>query len=156
MADIIIKEKTEMKMNILVLLALGAMALVAAEDPFVGTWKLNVAKSKFEPGPGTKAATVTIAADGKVTVDETDAKDQTTTWSYIPSAKGVAMITGVPDSTVMETRKGNKVEHVWKFGNSNMKGHGEVAKDGKTMTYHMEGTDAEGKKTKSTEFYEKQ
>lgn len=145
-----------MRIRILVLLALGAMALAAADDPFAGTWKLNVAKSKFEPGPGPKAVTLTIAAEGKVTVEETDAKDQTTTWSYIPSPKGVAMIEGVPDSTVMETRKGNKVEHVWKFGNANMKGHGEVAKDGKTMTYHMEGTNAEGKKTKTTEIYEKQ
>ena len=30
-------------------------ALRAADDPLIGTWKLNVAKSKFSPGPGYKS-----------------------------------------------------------------------------------------------------
>ena len=43
------------------LLAL-ALALTAAPppgDPVVGTWKLNVAKSKFTPGPGWQSQTRT-------------------------------------------------------------------------------------------------
>ncbi len=60
-----------------VLIALaGAFALAeqdtqngqaAQNDRFLGTWKLNVAKSKFSPGPAAKAETVTIAQD-KVSV----------------------------------------------------------------------------------------
>ena len=29
--------------------------LHAQSNPLVGTWKLNVAKSKFDPGPGPKS-----------------------------------------------------------------------------------------------------
>jgi hypothetical protein len=33
-------------------------------DPVIGTWTLNVAKSKFEPGPAAKSGTVTFMAAG--------------------------------------------------------------------------------------------
>ena len=59
-----------------------------AADPSVGTWKLDVAKSKYNPGPAPKSATVTyeetsdgikrtgetIGADGKKTSFEYTAK----------------------------------------------------------------------------------
>ena len=34
-------------------------------DPVIGTWTLNVAKSKFEPGPAAKSGTVTFMAAGE-------------------------------------------------------------------------------------------
>ena len=54
-------------------LAAGAFCL-AADDPMMGTWKLNEAKSKIAPG-APKNSTVVYAAAGdqiKVTVDGTD------------------------------------------------------------------------------------
>src|ERR1700758_2522244 len=39
-----------------VVLALSAL-VVAQTDPFLGTWKLNVNKSKFVPGPPRKSET---------------------------------------------------------------------------------------------------
>src|SRR5438105_6139641 len=33
-----------------------------ADDNFLGTWKLNLEKSKFDPGPPPKSMTVTIEA----------------------------------------------------------------------------------------------
>ena len=36
-----------------------------APDPLVGTWKLDVAKSTYKPGPAPKSATVVIDAAGK-------------------------------------------------------------------------------------------
>ncbi|MBV8904516.1 MAG: hypothetical protein JOZ22_12860, partial [Acidobacteriia bacterium] len=47
----------------------GLAAQTGGESPFVGTWKLNVEKSKFDPGPANQSETVTIGADNKVTVD---------------------------------------------------------------------------------------
>jgi hypothetical protein len=43
---------------------IGGIAM--AKDPVVGTWKLDVAKSKFTPGPALKSATrvYTESADG--------------------------------------------------------------------------------------------
>jgi hypothetical protein len=46
-------------------LTTGALRLAAqAPDPFVGTWKLNVTKSSFNPGPPPKEATLVIAQMG--------------------------------------------------------------------------------------------
>jgi hypothetical protein len=141
---------------IALLLLVGAAAAVAADDPFVGTWKLNVAKSKFQGSMPPQSQTVTIDADGKVSVSGTDNKSQAVNWSYTATPGGTSTITGIPDSTVMEVRKENMVDHTWKLGKENSKGHGVISKDGKTMTYSIQGTDAEGKKYKNTEIYEKQ
>ena len=51
-------------LSIVVLSAVAAGPLFAQTNPFLGTWKLNVAKSKFEPGPAPKSLTRTIVADG--------------------------------------------------------------------------------------------
>jgi hypothetical protein len=47
-----------------------------ADNPFVGTWKLNLAKSKFDPGPPVRSRTVTVepAGDGvKWSIEQVDA-----------------------------------------------------------------------------------
>ena len=54
-------------MKTLILIALGALtlALLAAVDPFVGTWKLNTYKSKFPAGvPRLFFATMQIESAG--------------------------------------------------------------------------------------------
>ncbi len=137
------------------LLILCALALAAADDTFVGTWKLNVAKSKFSPGPAPQSQTVTIGADNKVEVSGTDSEGQAVNWSYT-ATPGTATITGLPDASVMETRKGNTVDHSWKFGKATQKGQGVISKDGKTMTYTLQGTDADGNKVSDRSVYEKQ
>ena len=45
--------------------AMGLAAAAQAPDPLVGTWKLDVAKSTFKPGPAPKSLTVVIEAAGK-------------------------------------------------------------------------------------------
>jgi len=43
----------------------------AQSNPFVGTWQLNLAKSKYSPGPPPKSATDNVQAEGqglKVTI----------------------------------------------------------------------------------------
>lgn len=41
-----------------------AAGLLVAADPMLGTWRLNVEKSKFSPGPGPKALTITYTQEG--------------------------------------------------------------------------------------------
>ena len=49
-----------------VILAAGFAVLSAqGVDPRVGSWQLNVAKSKFNPGPPPKSQTLKIEAAGK-------------------------------------------------------------------------------------------
>jgi hypothetical protein len=61
-----------------VLVAVLALTIIAwGADSNVGTWKLNLAKSTFSPGPAPKSATLTIEAhDGgiKYTVDGENAQ----------------------------------------------------------------------------------
>ncbi|MBK6453660.1 MAG: hypothetical protein IPF84_14585 [Proteobacteria bacterium] len=46
-----------------VLLTVGsAVAAAPAADPVIGTWQINVAKSKFSPGPAPKSDTRIYAA----------------------------------------------------------------------------------------------
>jgi hypothetical protein len=47
----------------------------AQSDPFLGTWQLNLAKSKYSPGPPPRSSTQNIQAEGqndKVTTTGTD------------------------------------------------------------------------------------
>jgi hypothetical protein len=46
-------------------LCIGSIVLVAADSPFLGTWKLNTAKSKSTPGTGMKEETVKFEKDGQ-------------------------------------------------------------------------------------------
>src|SRR5262245_48188616 len=58
------------------LCVLGATSALAADDAFLGTWKLNEAKSKIRPG-SPKSTTVVYEAAGdsvKITTDGTDTK----------------------------------------------------------------------------------
>ncbi len=55
-----------------------AVNLQAADDPLFGVWKLNVAKSKYSPGPAPKSQFLTYEPAGnnavKLTTDIVDAQ----------------------------------------------------------------------------------
>jgi len=145
--------------SLLAILFASATVLVAQTDqanPFTGTWKLNVAKSKFSPGPAPKSQTVTIAPDGKVSIDEVDGEGKTINWSYTPSGDTAVPIEGMENSTVIEKRSGNTVDHTWKFNGGNETGHGVVSKNGKTMKYTLTGTNSQGQKVHEVAIFEKQ
>ena len=58
-----------------------ATAAMAAEDPYAGTWKLNVAKSRFAPGQVRKSEVNVIEIQGnllKIVGDRVDADGKAT------------------------------------------------------------------------------
>jgi len=132
---------------------LGALVL-AADSPFVGTWKYNPQKSKIAPGsPALKTATVQIEADGntlKATVDGVDASGNPVKYSVQSALDGTpGTITGSPTSDTTETRQVN--DHtidavVKKDGKLVYNDHRVVSKNGKTMTVTRTGMTADGKK----------
>ena len=95
-------------------LAMSLLAgVVSAADPFSGTWKLNVAKSKYTPGPAPDSGTVTINSDGsKSSVkSESSFQGKPITTSYDAKLDGTpAPITGsqVAD-TIVITKAGERV-----------------------------------------------
>jgi hypothetical protein len=134
-----------------------SLALVAADSPFTGTWKLNVAKSKFSPGPAPKSSTVTIQPDGKVAVEGVDAAGQPISWSYTPNGDAPAMITGLPNSSVIEKKIDDRnIEHTWKMNGESTTGHGVLSKNGKTIKYTLTGTNAKGEPVHNVEILERQ
>jgi hypothetical protein len=67
----------------------AAGSLVLAQDnPFVGTWKLNVAKSKYNPGPPPQSQTRTWDASGKVSVEGIGATGKPTSYGYTVNGDG--------------------------------------------------------------------
>src|SRR5581483_6513465 len=136
-----------MKYALLLVLAtpLALLAQAAQGDPFIGTWKLDTAKSKFDPGPPLTSQTVTIRSDGKVSVEGTASNGNVESWSYTYAPGTQAQITGMEDSSVLEKRSGNTLEHAWKFGAESFKGKGVLSSDGRIMTYTMDGIDNQGR-----------
>lgn len=135
-----------------------AFAQTGSNDPFVGTWKLNVAKSKFSPGPPPKSETVTISPDGKTAVHAEGADGKNVDWSYTAVEGGSAPIEGQgPGATVVSKHvNSNTIEHTWKNGTSTETGRAVLSKDGKTMRYTLKGTNAQGQPVHELLVFEKE
>ncbi len=52
-------------LTVLALVVTMWVGMSAQTDPFIGIWKVDVAKSKYSPGPPPKSQTVTYEALGK-------------------------------------------------------------------------------------------
>lgn len=93
-----------MRYATLTLALLGFASALIAADPFVGTWKLDPAKSKFKTGAPPKEQTVTIAESGSdydVTVKGTSADGTPISSHYTtPAAGGEGKIIESPGDAV--------------------------------------------------------
>jgi hypothetical protein len=142
-------------------LVLGSIAQAA--DNQAGTWKLNVAKSKYSPGPAPKEGTLTIEsqADGlKFTIHGTDAEGKAVHMEFSPKYDGKDYpATGMPNADTISMKKINDytIEAVSKKGGKTvMTTKSVVSKDGKTRTTTQKGTNAKGEKVNNTIVYDKQ
>jgi hypothetical protein len=141
--------------------ALSAVA-VGQTDPLAGTWKLDVAKSTYKPGPAPKSATVVIEAAGKtikVAVDAVTA-DGPMKWGYAGTGDGKdSPVTGNPayDAAAVTRTSPTETTIVYKKGGKTIATvKASVAKDGKTMTTTTDGTDPKGQKMHNVALYTKQ
>jgi hypothetical protein len=133
-------------------LAIGAGSALAA-DAVVGTWKLNLAKSTFSPGPAPKSQTrsyVESAQGMTVTVKTTgaDGKDSMTTLTSKENGKPYPE-SGSPDlDMVTLTRADALTVHGTQTKSGATVGTAvrTVSKDGKTLTFAQKGTHANGAK----------
>jgi hypothetical protein len=143
-------------------LALPARSSAQSPDPFAGTWKLEVAKSSYKPGPAPKSITLAIEAAGKgmkVSVDGVGA-DGPVKWGYTaqPDGKDVP-VTGNPNADAASMTLPSPTERVVVFkrgGKPAMTSKAVVSKDGKAMTITQDGTDAKGQAVHNVLHYVKQ
>lgn len=145
-------------------LALAVLAIAQPKDTFVGTWRLNVAKSKYSPGPPSKGGTVTYEAAGKgykVSVRNEPASGPVQEWSYTTNLDGKdSAVTGNnPNADTLAAKRINAttIENVGKMGGKvTTTSRIVVSADGKTRTNTQTGTDAKGQKVNNVLVYERQ
>jgi hypothetical protein len=144
------------------ILAIGTGTALAA-DPVVGTWKLNLAKSTFSPGPAPKSQTRSYAESAQgmtltVKTTSSDGKESTTTLTFKDDGKPYP-VRGNPDfDTVSVTRVDALTVHSTqaKAGANVGASVRTVSKDGKTLTFAQKGTHATGGKYDDVSVYDRQ
>ena len=147
---------------ILALCFVAAAVCFAADDPQMGTWKLNEAKSKLTPDSG-KNRTVAYEAAGdqvKVTIDGTDKDGKPThnEWTGKFDGQDYA-VTGDPKSDMRSYKKVD--DHTLTFtvkkdGKTTATGRIVVAADGKSRMVTAHPAGEQGKMSKEKAAYDKQ
>jgi hypothetical protein len=138
-----------------------------AANPFVGTWKLNVAESKFggpNPAPKELIAVAEVAGD-QVTVTEkgtaADGSPISVKFTHPETGGPVHFLEGAPPgvSSVYAKRKADSGV----FDSTDTKDgkviettHAVVSADGKSFRETIKGTDPQGKKFESVAVWDKQ
>jgi len=137
-----------------------------ASDPRIGTWKLNVAKSKYSPGPAPQSLTVKVEPSGqggeKVTAEFVNADGTRTTVQYTEAnfdgkdypltgsqfgADTVSLKRIDTRTTERTDKKGSTVVQTLRRV---------VSQDGKTMTVTTKGTNTQGQAMNNVAVFEKQ
>jgi hypothetical protein len=155
----IVTTKRLLSAAVLVGVVSGTVLAAQSSDPLVGSWKLNVEKSKGAKSGSTK---VEAAGDGvKFTVDFVGADGTASHWAFTANYDGkdnpvtgnspygdAVALTRIDANTIQITSKqGGKVTATSTIV---------VASDGKTRTTTTKGTDAKGQPVDVISFYEKQ
>ena len=145
-------------------LALFVLAQVLfAADVNVGTWKLNLAKSTYSPGPPPKAEIATFEEVGsaiKLTVDRLDAQSKAVHVEWLGKLDGKEY--PVKGDSNSDMRSYRKVDD-YTFEQVN-KRNGQVtttvkivySRDGRTRTNTVTGTNAQGQRVTNVQVYDRQ
>lgn len=145
------------------LLLLVPLAAVAAEHPYVGTWKLNVTESKYPPAAALREqiATITkvgtdldhrvvgIAADGnktsgRIVIPSTDGPGRVLEPA---NYDGVSVKWFSPSEREITYTKGSKVVNTVRS---------RISEDGKHMYTDSKGVNARGETTQAHAVYDRQ
>jgi hypothetical protein len=137
----------------------GTMA-VAGEN-WVGTWKLNAAKSKLSGGVGAETLKFEATPAGiKLSSEGKDVQGKPTHGSYTSKFDGKDVPwTGNPMADTAAPKKidDNSYENVWKMGGKGtVTAKVTVSADGKTLTVTQTGKDPQGNAVNSVAVYDKQ
>ena len=146
----------------IVLALYGVQSAAQGTDPLVGTWELNVAKSKYTPGPAPKSESRTYVMAGqdiKATSKGVDGNGKPTAgeWTINYDGKDRPQ-TGNPDADSLSLKRIDAfiTEFTQKrAGKVVITGTRTISKDGKMMTITVKGTNAKGQTINDVEVFEK-
>jgi hypothetical protein len=148
----------------LIAMAIATIAAFGADNT-IGTWKLNVEKSKYTPAPmPVKSLTATReAADGGVkqttTGEQADGTAINASYTAKYDGKDVQVAGNAPYDTiaVKQVNANTQTDERKKTGGPyKATGHTVVSNGGKTMTTTTKGTNGQGKEFTSTFVFDKQ
>ena len=143
---------------------MSATGIAQTTDPAHGVWKLDVAKSKYSPGPAPKELTVTIEAAGpgrKVTVTGVDGEGKPISWGYTGNfdSKQNRLTGSNPDADFVLLKRLSPTTTRSTFkkdGKTTLVNGLSVSADGKTLTVASSGVNGKGQTTKNTQVFTKQ
>jgi hypothetical protein len=134
-----------------------------ASNPRIGTWKLNVEKSKYNPGPAPKSETLKIEASGqgeKATVEGVNAAGTPIMTQYAAQYDGKDYpYTGSQNVDTLSLKRidARTIERTNKKGDKVVSTSTQViSQDGKTVTVTTKGTNAQGQAVDNVTVWEKQ
>jgi hypothetical protein len=138
-------------------------SLALAGDNWVGTWNLNVAKSKYSPGPAPKSLSLKFdpSPDGiKLTQEGVDAEGKASPGGYTAKFDGKDVpYAGNPDAETCSPKRidDNSYQNTWKkAGKVTITAKVVVAADGKSLTVTQTGTNGKGQAVNNLAVYDKQ
>src|SRR6266436_10389346 len=147
----------------ILVVALAYTIVAAAADSNVGTWKLNLDKSKYSPGPAPKSATLTIEAqDGgiKYTSHGENAEGSPIHIEFTAKYDGQDNpVTGSPDfnSIALKRIDADTIEATIKKDGMVMgTSRTVISLDGQTRTLTSKGKNSAGQDVNNVVVYDKQ
>jgi hypothetical protein len=148
---------------VMIVIAAAAVELAAqAADPIIGTWELNVAKSKYTPGPAPKSETRTYVIAGqdiKASSEGVDGTEKPTAASWTVNYDGKDRPeTGNPNADTLSVKRVNAFRAKFtqkKDGKVVITGTRTISPDGKVMTITSKGTNALGQNIDDVEVFDK-
>ena len=154
---------TKKVLQMLALLSMFAVGLWAADDPFMGTWKLNLAKSNYGSAAAPKSEIVKVEPweDGaKATVDSVTPQGRTIHYEFAAKYDGKDYpVKGSSFADTISIKKidANHGEAIWKKdGKAVSREQDVISRDGKTWTATVAMKDAQGKDIKIVAVSDKQ
>jgi len=141
---------------------MGSQSVFASEN-WVGTWKLNTAKSTFSSDDVTRAQTLkfeSTPAGIKLTAEGTDPQGKAMQAGFTSKFDGTDVAwTGNTSADIASPKRidDNTYENVWKMsGKQTMTAKVVVSDDGKTLTVTQTPTGADGQAASSVAVYDRQ
>jgi hypothetical protein len=147
---------------VMVMASVAGRLLLAQSDPHVGTWKLNLAKSKYDPGPPPQSQTRTWEASGKVSVEGVSGAGKPMAYGYTVKGDGkeyptTGAIPNGADTIATKRIDANTFEATFKRGGKQVETVTfAVSKDGKVLTILAKGTSPNGQPFDNVIVWDKQ
>jgi hypothetical protein len=153
---------------VIVVLFTAASVRAQSSDPWMGTWKLNVAKSTYQPGPPPQSSVIRHEPwDGglKVTSDTADARGRVghTEWTGKYDGRSYPIRGNTQTNTRPPTRSITRLDsrtyvtvNKSADGQRTIRNRWVVSRDGKIMTQSQTGKNVQGQAVKNTAVWEKQ